>query len=46
LVKRNSELFKLRALQIGYNHKNKKMGLGDLKILFLRTTEPEELILT
>jgi hypothetical protein len=32
-------------LQRGDNHTNAKIGLGHLKI-FLRTTEPEELIFT
>jgi hypothetical protein len=32
-------------LQRGNNHKNVKIGWGDLKI-FSRTTEPEELIFT
>jgi hypothetical protein len=33
-------------LQRGDNYKNAKMGCGHLKIIFSRTTEPEELICT
>jgi hypothetical protein len=33
-------------LQRGDNHKNSKLGWGNLKIFFLRTTELEELIFT
>jgi hypothetical protein len=32
--------------QRGDNHKNKKMGWGHLKILFLRTMKPEMLNFT
>jgi hypothetical protein len=34
------------SLQRGDNHKNVKMGLGHLKILFLRTIKPEMLNFT
>jgi hypothetical protein len=32
--------------QRGDNHKNVKMGLGPLKILFLRTMKPEKINFT
>jgi hypothetical protein len=34
------------SLQKGDNHKNIKMGLGDLKIFFFRTMKPEKLNFT
>jgi hypothetical protein len=33
-------------LQMGDNYKNTKMGWGNLKVFFSKTTEPEELIFT